>query len=306
MSEPANMKQQAVVATYKTLGRALSFLPEALTHSVADLAGDAMFYAQPGPRRQVMKNLRRVLESQGGDPSDSQLYLWSKRSYRAYARYWVEGARLGGSSAAELQRNMVVTGFEYLEAAIERGNGVILALPHVGSWEYGGAYLSSIGYPMTVVAERLEPPELFDFFVEGRAAMGLTVVPLDASAGGKVARVLRDGGIVGLLSDRDIEGSGVEVEFFGETTTMPAGPATMALRTGATLLTVAVYSGPGRTRRAVVEPPIVVEREGSLRQDVVRLTQEIACRFEGLISEAPDQWPGFQPLWLADRPEPEQ
>ena len=112
---------------------------------------------------------------------------------------------------------------------------------------------------------------------------------------------LRAGGLVGLLCDRDIVGNGIEVEFFGETTTMPAGPATLAFRTGAPLMTAAVYSGPGRDHSAVVQTPIDTTRRGSLRQDVARVTQEIATRFEGLISRAPDQWHVFQPFWLADR-----
>ncbi len=156
---------------------------------------------------------------------------------------------------------------------------------------------------MTSVAERIEPPELFEFFVEQRAAMGLTILPLDGSSGGAVMSALRDGKLVGLLCDRDVAGNGIEVEFFGETTTMPAGPATLALRTGARLVTGAVYSGPGRDHRAIVEPPLDTTRQGSLRKDVARLTQEIATRFEGLIRRAPEQWHVFQPLWLADRPD---
>jgi KDO2-lipid IV(A) lauroyltransferase len=104
------------------------------------------------------------------------------------------------------------------------------------------------------------------------------------------------------LSDRDLAGNGIEVEFFGETTTMPAGPATLALRSGAALVTGAVYSGPGADHRAIVEPPLDTTRQGTLRQDVARLTQAIATRFEGLIRRAPEQWHLFQPLWLADRP----
>jgi KDO2-lipid IV(A) lauroyltransferase len=83
---------------------------------------------------------------------------------------------------------------------------------------------------------------------------------------------------------------------------MPAGPATLALRTGATLCTGAVYSGPGRDHRAVVEEPIDTTRTGSLRTDVARITQVIATRLEGLIRRAPEQWHVFQPLWVADRP----
>ena len=149
-------------------------------------------------------------------------------------------------------------------------------------------------------AEQLEPPELFDHFVAQREAMGLTIVPLGAESGASVLQTLRAGGLVGLLCDRDIVGNGIEVELFGEKTTMPAGPAVLAMRTGAVLLTAAVYSGPGRDHHAVVHGPIDTGRTGSFRADVRRITQEIADRFEGLIRRAPEQWHVFQPLWTAD------
>jgi phosphatidylinositol dimannoside acyltransferase len=183
------------------------------------------------------------------------------------------------------------------------GNGVVLALPHVGSWEWGGAFLATDGYPMTSVAERIEPPELFDWFVEQRRAMGLTIVPLDNESSGVILRTLRAGGLVGLLCDRDLIGNGVEVEFFGERTTLPAGPATLALRAGAALLSAVVYSGPGLFHTAVVSPPYDTTRTGSLRADVQRLTQQIAHTFEGYIRRAPEQWHLFQPNWPSDRPD---
>jgi KDO2-lipid IV(A) lauroyltransferase len=214
----------------------------------------------------------------------------------------VEGARLGSTPITEVVRRFVTDGFEHLVDGGAAGNGVVVALPHVGSWEYGGAFLAAKGFPMTAVAERIEPPELFDYFVAQRAAMGLTVVPLGPDSGGAILRAVRQGGVVGLLCDRDLTENGIEVEFFGEVTTMPAGPATVALRTGATLLTAAVYSGPGRDHRALVQPPIDTERTGTFRSDVQRITQEIATRFEGLIRQAPDQWHVFQPLWPVDRP----
>ncbi len=294
-------KGQAVFRTYTTLARALSALPESVALGVARLVGDVLFVVRADQRRMVSANLQRVIGAEATDTAI--LNRWARRSFRAYARYWVEGARLPGTSPAEVESRTVVQGFEHLEVGMAAGKGVIMVLPHIGSWEYGGAFLATQDMPMTSVAERLEPPELFEYFVEQRAAMGLTIVPLDASSGSAIVATLRRGGLVGLLSDRDIAGNGIEVEFFGETTTMPAGPATLALRTGATLVTGAVYSGPGREHRAVVEPPIDLTRTGSLRRDVARLTQEVANRLEGLIREAPEQWHVFQPLWLADRPE---
>ncbi len=176
-----------------------------------------------------------------------------------------------------------------------------MALPHLGSWDWGGAFLAAIGYPMTSVAEQLEPPELFEWFIEQREALGLTIVPLAESSGGALLRTLRNGGLVGLLCDRDLLGTGVEVEFFGERTTLPAGPATLALRTGAVLLTAAVYSGPGKLHTGVVSEPIDTARTGSFRADVARITQEITRHLEGYIRRAPEQWHLFQANWPSER-----
>jgi phosphatidylinositol dimannoside acyltransferase len=184
---------------------------------------------------------------------------------------------------------------------MDKGNGAVMALPHVGSWEWGGAWLDAVGYPMISVAERLEPPELFEWFIEQRKAMGLEILPLDVASSAVVLKALRSGRLVGLLCDRDLVGNGVEVEFFGETTTFPAGPATLALRTGATLLAAAVYSGPGRSHTGVVSAPLDTGRTGRLRQDVARITQDIAGQFERLIRRAPEQWHMYQPNWPSDR-----
>ncbi len=295
-------KGRAQLWTYTTLGRGFAAVPEPVALGVANVAGDVLFRVRPAQREMVVANLRRVLGADAaGD--DAVLARWAHRSFRAYARYWVEGARLGTTPQSEVVQRICVDGLRHLVEGIALGKGVIMALPHVGSWEHGGAFLASQGLPMTSVAERLEPPELFDFFVEQRAAMGLTIVPLGPGSGAAVISTLRRGGLVGLLSDRDLEGTGVDVEFFGEKTTMPAGPATLAIRTGARLVTGAVYSGPGSDHRGVVERPLDTTRHGSLRADVARLTQQIAHRFEGLIRRAPDQWHVFQPFWSADRPE---
>ena len=157
---------------------------------------------------------------------------------------------------------------------------------------------------MTTVAEVLQPPELFAWFVAQREKLGLTIVPLCPGSGGVLLRTLRAGGLVGLLCDRDLQGNGIEIEFFGERTTLPGGPATLALRTGAALLPTAVYSGPGRHHTAVVLPEVDVRRDKGLRQDVERITQDLARALETLIRRAPDQWHLFQPNWPSDRAAP--
>jgi KDO2-lipid IV(A) lauroyltransferase len=195
---------------------------------------------------------------------------------------------------------MRVEGFERLEAAFEGETGPICVMPHLGGWEWAGFWFARVHkWPVSVVVERLEPEEVFDWFVEFRTSIGMNVIPLGPAAGREVIRAVKAKHLVTLLADRDIGGSGIDVEFFGERTTLPAGPATLALRTGAPLLPIAVYFD-GDGHRGVVRPALPVERTGSFRQDVARITQDVAHAMEDLIREAPEQWHLMQPNWPSD------
>jgi KDO2-lipid IV(A) lauroyltransferase len=142
---------------------------------------------------------------------------------------------------------------------------------------------------------------LFDWFADVRESAGIEIVPLGPDAGSDLLNLLRDGRVITLLCDRDILGNGVEVEFFGERTTLPSGPALLALSTGATLLPAAVYFEARGRHRAVVQPPVPVERKGRLRDDVQRVTEDLVGRLEDLIRAAPEQWHLMQPNWPSDR-----
>jgi lauroyl/myristoyl acyltransferase len=178
--------------------------------------------------------------------------------------------------------------------------GPVLALPHLGGWEWAAFWLALIpGYQVTAVAEALEPPELFAWFTELREKLGMHVVPLGAGAGSAVMRAIKEKHVVCLLCDRYLGGGAVEVELFGERTLLPAGPATLALRTGAPLLPTAVYFD-GDRRHGVVRPPIPAVRQGRLRDDVARVSQVLAGELEHLIQRAPEQWHLMQPNWPSD------
>jgi len=192
-------------------------------------------------------------------------------------------------------------GEEHIKAAIDAGTGAILALPHLGSWDFAGAWLAGRGYDVSVVAEVLEPRELFDWFVATRETLGMRVVPLSARAGAEMLASLRNNEAICLLCDRDLSGDGVEVEFFGERTTLPGGPAMIALRTGAPILPVATYfTDRYNGHHSIVRPPLDLTRTDSLRADVARITQDLAHEFEVLIRRAPEQWHLFQPNWPSD------
>lgn len=277
----------------------MRLLPEGAAAGTAKVVGTVLTAFRRDARAMHARHMSRVL---GRPLSKREAQMWARRAFRHYAQYWLEGARLPSMPPeVVLDRFVVESGYEHLVDNMAAGKGVIVALPHVGSWEWGGAWLALKGYPMTSVAEPVEPPELYEWFVAQREAMGLTILPMGAQVSGQLLRTLRDGGLVGLLCDRDLTGHGLEVEFFGERTTLPAGSATLALRTGAALLPVAVYSGPGAGHTAVIMPPLSTERRGTLREDVTRVTQDLARDLETLIRRAPDQWYLFQPNWPSDR-----
>jgi phosphatidylinositol dimannoside acyltransferase len=303
-SEPASTWRDAArYRTYTSLAYAMGHVPERVAYGVADVV--SRFMARGSALEMSRRHMRRVLASEcveGVEPDPALVRRWSKRAFTSYARYWADGARLPYIGEAGVRAKWLVGGLEHLRAAMARGDGAIVALPHVGSWEWGGYFLALEGMPMTAVVERLEPPQLFDWFVEQRATMGLTAVPLGEGSSAAMIRALKENHLAGLVSDRDIVGNGVEVEFFGEKTTLPGGAATLALRTGAPLVPVVVYSGPGNWHTGVVHGPIEATRRGTLREDVARLTQELATVFETDIRCRPEQWHMFQPNWPSDFP----
>ncbi|MEZ5166651.1 MAG: hypothetical protein R2695_09185 [Acidimicrobiales bacterium] len=203
-------------------------------------------------------------------------------------------------SAETIDREFGYSGFGEIEAACSRGQGPILALPHLGTWEWAAFWLALVPkYKVTAIVEPLRPPELFEWFVSFRESLGMSIVPLGPDAGRASVAALRTGEVLCLLADRDLQGNGVPVEFFGERTTLPAGPATLALRTGSPLIPTAVYWRDG-TRWADARPPLDTSRHGKLRDDIARVTQDLATEFEYLISAAPEQWHLLQPNWPSD------
>jgi KDO2-lipid IV(A) lauroyltransferase len=237
----------------------------------------------------VRRNLARVV---GPD----ELERVVDEAFRSYARYWMEALRLPKPGAREINRRTTAEGLENISRYLDRGRGVVFVSPHVGSYDVAGAWLASYGWRMLAVAEELEPPELFEMFCSLRRSVGVEVLP---AGKGSTARALlnglRSGAAAGLVADRDITGSGIEVEFFGEKTLLPNGPAVIALRTGVPIVVGALYQRPGGRYHGVLLDPIEPGDE-----DARAVTEEIAARMETLIRREPGQWHLFQPNWPSD------
>ncbi len=290
------LRDRLIFDAYRAGASVTQHLPEASLPTVGRVGGRIGGWFQPGNRAMATRHQRRVARF-AGKPARS-----ADDVFEQYGRYWLEILRLPADIRHDvIDRYWTIDGYENIEKSVARGHGTILALPHLGGWEWAAAWMAGQGHHMLAVVEALNPPALLEWFQSQREAMGLEVVALGPDVASKVLQALRENRIVCLLSDRDIAGDGVEVDFFGERTTLPAGPATLALRTGAAILPVAVYFEPGRRHRGFVRPALNADREGRLREDVARITQDLAREFESLISAHPEQWHLLQPNWPSDR-----
>lgn len=300
------MRERLTAAAYIAGWKITSKLPQPVAKVLFEWGADVASQNGKGPE-QLRRNLARVV---GPENVTRDLV---RRSMRSYMRYWREAFQLpamaGPELAAELNRNFVPGSLEALHASAESGRGTIIALPHAGNWDMAGVWLVHHYGTFTTVAERLKPESLFEAFVEYRESLGFKIIAL---TGAKVPpleqmeEVLRGGGTICLMGERDMTGHGVHVDFFGERTSMPAGAALLAQRTGANLFTARVAFRGGSTdsdaaRRGQPETwehettPVAVE--GRELQDIV---QEMADDFARGIAMDPQDWHMLQPLWFAD------
>lgn len=226
---------------------------------------------------------------------DSDLDALVRDALRSYARYWCEVFRLPVTSRERIVSGMTTVDEHRLRESVASGRGTVLALPHSGNWDHAGAWCGATGVPFTTVAERLQPESLYDRFVAFRESLGMEVLPL---TGGErppfdvLTERLEAGGTLCLLADRDLSARGIDVQFFGATARMPAGPAGLALRTGATLLPVTLsFTDDGW--RCVFHPEVP-------HTDVPTMTQALADAFAAGIAAHPADWHMLQRLWLHD------
>ncbi len=270
--------------------------PEPVARSMARGLAFAAARASPESRRVVARHLSRV---RGDQPNRILRERDVQKVFDSYAQYWLDVFRLPDMSDEAITRRFKIEGYENISNALEGDGAPIVGLPHLGSWEWATRWLSDRGHGVSAVVEDLDSPGLSEWFRDFRESMGVNVIPLDRGAGNNVAAALKRGDLVCLVCDRDLSGAGIEVEFFGEVTRLPGGPALMALRTGAPLIAGAIYIE-GRGVRAVMREPLDTTRRGRLRDDVTRITQDLARELEILIRRDPYQWHLLQPNWPSD------
>lgn len=295
VSGEESLSERLAYGGYRAAERLAMSLPEFAGRRLFDLGALAAFHLAPGTRRVVAGNLSRVL---GRELGNQTVQAATREAFRSYARYWYDTFRVRVVPPEELRARFHLAGEENLARAFEKGQGAVVALPHLGNWDVAGYGVNAAGYPVTAVAEVLRPERLFRLFLDHRVALGMGIVPLydDRKVGEELVRLISQNRVIALVADRDLKGNGVEVEMFGEPRRMPAGPALLSVFTGSPLLPAACYDvGDGWV--VYIDEPLEVERTGVMRDDVAALTRLLAKRFERSIAAAPTQWHMFQPAW---------
>lgn len=285
-------------------------LPEPVVRGAMRVAADVAWLRRGVGVRRLEANLARVRP----DADHRALRRLGRGGMRTYLRYYAEAFTLGRLSPEQVDARVRAVGDDVVRALTGSGRSAVLALGHQGNWDLAGAWATRHVAPVTTVAERLEPPEVFEEFVRLREGFGLTIIPLDAGREvfRDLVRATRDGGrLVPLLADRDLTARGVEVDLFGERARVAAGPAALAAATGAPLVPTLIRHERlrGARRRAAGSrwgivltfgPEIAVPDGMSRADQVLHLTQAWVDVMAADIAEHPTHWHMLQRVFVAD------
>jgi phosphatidylinositol dimannoside acyltransferase len=291
------MRGRLLRAGLEAVDLVIRSLPSPMAYGLASLLGRAWYRLAPERRALVADTLRRVCEATGRPASGRGFRRMVEQAFVEHARYWVEVLRTPHYDAHDLGRYLVVEPgvWERFEPTLRQG--AVIAVPHMGNFEPFGFFVVGEGLKVIAPIEETEPRELFEFLLARRiGGQQIRIVPLRRSSRPMLA-ALRRGEVVALAADRDLGRGGVPVTMFGHATTLPAGPATLALRTDRPLLMARILRiGPDRySARAEL---IDADRSGDQDADADALTRALAVAFEGAIAEAPEQWwAAFQPFF---------
>jgi lauroyl/myristoyl acyltransferase len=272
--------------------RVAAVLPLGVSYGLAEAGGWAVYWLWPAKRRNAVANLRQVL-----GPDAHRAGRLARAAFRNYGKYAIDMLRLSGWQLEQIEKRLIIHGIQHVEAAQAHGRGLIVVGGHIGNSDIGGAILAGRGYPAHVIAETLKPPRWNALVQDTRRQAGMRVIPAESGAR-EILRVLRRNEVLAFLVDRPThrERSGVPVRFFGAWTRVPSGAATLALRTGASIVAACVVRA-GSGYEVHISPPLQVERSGNLQADIQALTQQVMTALEEFIREHPAQWFMFRPMW---------
>ena len=268
-------------------------LPRAWAYALAVFAARFAFWLSPLARPRLQYNLRIACPNL----TDREMHQVTWLNFRNHAKAYADLMQLPRTQVAAMRPLLKVQGMENLEAARALGKGVMAVSCHMGSYEVVAAIWAATLSPVSFFAEELEPRALFEWYRDTRARLGISVLTLSVSGIRKVTQALHEKEMVITAIDRDIIGTGHEMQFFGRPAPIPLGTAAIALKLGTPLLPVCVYRLPDDTFMAEAAPHVIAENTGDKRADEIRVTQELLRHIEGFITRHPEQWHVPHRIW---------
>lgn len=267
-------------------------LPPAVAYTLFGWIGDLSYWLLPRRRANVRRNLSVILR--GGAEGVDGL---AREVFREGARYYYDTFRIPALSDQELERAISLQGWDHVERGLAAGRGAVMVTAHLGSPVLVAQILAVRQCRVVSVVEAVRPPQLLDLMVRVRGSHGIRLVPFGPNVVRELTEALERNEIVGLVADRDLQKSGVPVDFFGVETSMPTGPVMLAMRTGAALIPAFTYRLRNGRFIARIEEPLELARTGKLKEDVRLNTQRLAAVLEKAIAEKPEQWIVFELVW---------
>jgi len=292
----AEVVDAATEAAFGLGWRAVKRMPEGASEAVFRRLADRTWRKDGASVRQLEKNLRRVLP----ELSHEQLREVSHDGMRSYLRYWNEAFRLPAWSHARISSTFDLRGHEVMDAAINAGQGIIMAPGHMANWDHAGAWAALRYGSVTTVVERLKPEGVFTQFLDYRRSLGMNAVPHGSpDVIRELARTLNSGGLIALLGDRDVGRNGIDVQMFGETARIPGGPALLSMLTGAPLYPVSMWFD-GHMLRGQVYPAVPIPDSGERSARLAQMCQGLADALCDGIRQHPADWHMMQKVWVSD------
>ncbi len=292
------MRDLVAYIPFRIAAGIFGLLPEAWVRFIGERGGGWAARRRSGKYPLLASHMARVL---GPQATAADIDEAVDDMYRSYGRYWAETFWFRPRRQDVITARTERIHFDPVYASMERGRGRIFALPHIGNWEVAGLVADEIGSPVVAVAEHLSNQRITDWFIDVRRHFGIDIIlTSDPNRTRKLITLLKQGKAIALVADRDVTGRGVEVEFFGERTTMPVGAIALADLTGADLIPVGVYFKEGRGHRIVVHDPVEIPDLPTREERVAVGIQRFARVLEDIIRVAPSQWHLFQPNWPSD------
>jgi len=271
----------------------IGVLPEKSAYKLSKVISDQIYRKNGKGVKRLRGNYQRVMPKM----SEREIEDLTKDGMRSYLRYWFDTFRLNKWSKSRIIETTFVVRENLLRDPIATKQGCIIALPHAGNWDHAAAYFCSTGITLTAVVEKLKPEAIFKKFLAYRQSIGIEAISHKEKTIPILMERLNEGKLIALVADRDMSRNGIEVNFLGGVAKMPAGPAILALKTGAPLVTAYIrYFEKGI--EITIDETIKLPVAGSEEEQIKIITQSMADNFAKRIKDSPVDWHMLQRIWV--------